>query len=95
VIDGKQPEPEARRNAYECCVVRWFDLHPVTSDGTACAACGKPDLPGDALTSFGIDPPGAAWLHSRCWEAWRDGRRAEAAAALAGAGITPSMEDAA
>ena len=30
-----------------------------------------------------------AWLHDRCWQAWRDRRRTEAIAVLAGMGITP------
>ena len=96
MIDGEQPEAEARRIAWECCIVRWLDLHPVVSGPDAgCVACGKPDLPGAGLLPFGVEPPGAAWLHSRCWEAWYSGRRAEAASALAAAGITLDLEDAA
>jgi hypothetical protein len=47
-----------------------------------CLACGGGDHPYDALLPHGFEPIGHAWLHTRCWPAWRAARRAEAVAAL-------------
>ncbi|SUS06240.1 hypothetical protein DF3PB_2580004 [uncultured Defluviicoccus sp.] len=85
-IDGEQAEPEARRIAWECCVVRWLDLHPIISAADRCAGCGKADRPGN-IVPFGTEPPGHSWLHPRCWADWHAGRRAEAVEALARFGI--------
>jgi len=85
-IDGEQEESEARRIAYESCIVRWLDLHSATSDPDRCAGCGKPDRTGQ-IVPFGAEPSGHAWLHPHCWANWHAGRRAEAVAALAAMGI--------
>jgi hypothetical protein len=37
----------------------------------------------NVLLPFGIDSSGHAWLHSACWNPWRDQREREAVAALA------------
>jgi hypothetical protein len=87
MIDGEQPEAEARRIAYECCVVRWLDLHSVTSAPDRCAWCGKVDKPGNILP-FGAAPAGHVWLHAGCWPHWSSQRREQAAVALAKLGIT-------
>ena len=86
MIDGEQPEPEARRVAWESCIVRWWDLHPVRSAPDHCAECGRTGLPGN-IVPFGAEPAGHAWLHPGCWSSWFAGRREQAAAALASMGI--------
>lgn len=88
MVDGEQPEPKARRIAWECCIIRWLDLHPVRSEPDHCAECGRTDLPGN-IVPFGAERAVAhARLHPGCWERWRARRRAEAVAALATCGIT-------
>lgn len=87
-LTAGQSEATARLNAYEICLVRWLNENPIVSDGARCVECGLPDLHGEALTPFGVEAAGHAWLHSRCWPAWHAGRRAEATAALANAGVT-------
>lgn len=79
MIDGQQPEAEARRIAWQCCVTRWRDLHPVTSKPLQCAHCGRPDEPGNIIP-FGTGPH--AWLHSGCWPAWDQAQREAAELAL-------------
>ena len=93
MIDGEQPEPEARQIAWECCIIRWLDLHPVRSAPDHCAQCGRTDLPGNILP-FGAEPIGHAWLHPGCWERWHARRLAEATAALSPLGIAPDREPA-
>ena len=39
------------------------------------------------LLPFDTEPTGYAWLHSRCWDARKKGRKAEALAALSTFGI--------
>jgi hypothetical protein len=85
MIDGGQPEPQAREMARESCIVRWLDLHPVTSAPGRCAHCGEPETRGAAIVPYGTGPH--AWLHPRCWPAWSDRRRREAERALAAVGI--------
>lgn len=86
MIDGEQIEADARRIAYECCVARWLDLHPVRSEPDRCVGCGRADQPGN-IVPFGAEPAGHAWLHVRCWTAWHAARKAEALAALTRIGI--------
>lgn len=90
-IDGDVPEAEARRIAFEDCVVRWLDQHSVRSAPDCCTECGKADSPGN-IVPFGAEPLGHVWLHTRCWEAWYARRHVEAAAALAAAGIPAPTE---
>lgn len=88
MIEGQQPEAEARRIAWACCVTRWRDLHPVASEPEHCAHCGRPDEPGN-IVPFGAGPH--AWLHSGCWPAWDRERQEKARRALAG--LLPSYKD--
>ena len=44
----------------------------------------------DPLLPYGIEPTGHAWLHSRCWPAWYEGRKAHTVAILSAMGITPA-----
>jgi hypothetical protein len=82
-FDGGLPRPEAEARAFKCCVVKWLNRNLVRSPPGHCLACGGRDCPHD-----GVEPTGRAWLHSRCWPAWYDGRKAEAVAALMAMGIT-------
>ena len=61
--------------------------NPVRSAPGRCLGCGAAEHPHDPLLPFGIESAGHAWLHSRCWRAWADGRKAEAISALAVIGI--------
>lgn len=80
-VDGGRSEAEARAMAWESCITRWMDLHPVTSPAGRCAYCGEAEARGAVVVPFGIEPH--AWLHPDCWPAWFTQRRAEAEAALA------------
>jgi hypothetical protein len=84
---GGLPRAKAEDRAFTCCVVEWSNHHFVGSPPGRCSACGEPDLGGDPLLPFGFGTTGPAWLHGRCWPAWRSNRQAEAAAALAVLGI--------
>ena len=86
-FDGGLPRPEAEARASACCVVEWLNRNFVRSPPGCCLVCGGGDHAHEPLLPFGIEPPGHAWLHSRCWPAWHAGRKAEAAAALAAMGI--------
>jgi hypothetical protein len=44
----------------------------------------------DPLLPYGIETTGHAWLHSRCWLPWYEGRKARAVAILSAMGITPA-----
>lgn len=92
MVDGEQAEGEARRIAFEGCVVRWLDLHPVISSPDQCAGCGKPDRPGKIVPSGSV-PLGHAWLHPGCWHQWSVARRAEAVTALVAMGVAGGEEN--
>ena len=91
-FDGGLPRPEAEARAFACCVVEWLNRNPVRSPPGRCLACGGGDHAHDPLLPFGVEPTGHAWLHSRCWPAWRAAGKAEAVAALAAMGIAPPAE---
>jgi putative DNA primase/helicase len=55
-----------------------FDGQDGRSAPQHCAVCGNPDLPGDPLGPFGIDP--YSWLHQRCWLEWRSQKSTGSAA---------------
>lgn len=79
MIDGEQPEAQARRIAWACCVTHWRALNPVASAPSHCAHCDRPDEPGN-IVPFGTGPH--VWLHGGCWEPWNLARQAEAERAL-------------
>ncbi len=81
-FDGGLARPKAEVRAFDCCIVEWLHRNFVRSPPERCLACGCGDHPHDALLPHGFESPGHAWLHSRCWPAWRAARRAEAVAAL-------------
>jgi hypothetical protein len=81
------PQAEAERAAFDIVLVEFLNATHPNTDPNRCAACGRPETPGGVLLPIGV---GArhAWLHDCCWAEWRDGRRAEAIALLAGMEIT-------
>ena len=87
-FDGRQPRPKAEAQAFACCVVEWLNRNPERSPAGYCLGCGGRDHAHDPLLPHGIEPTGHAWLHSRCWPAWYEARKARAVAALAAMGIT-------
>ena len=86
-FDGGLLRTEAEAHAFACCVVEWLNRNFVRSPPGRCPGCGGGEQAHDPLLPFGTEPAGHAWLHSRCWPAWHDGRKAEAVAALAAMGI--------
>ena len=86
-FDGGQSRAEAEVLAFECCLTEWLNGNPVASSPDRCLACGGGDLPNDPLLPFGTDTHGHAWLHSGCWEAWYESRKANAVTALKAMGI--------
>jgi hypothetical protein len=86
-FDGVLPRPQAEEGAFTCCVVEWLNRNPVRSMPGRCLGCGGGDHVHDPLLPYGIETTGHAWLHSRCWPAWHEGRKAEAAVALAAINI--------
>jgi hypothetical protein len=87
--DGCLPGGEAEARAFACCVVEWMNRNPIRSAPDRCCWCGGDELEHDLLLPHGVEPTGQAWLHSRCWPAWYDGRKAGAVAALKAMGVTP------
>jgi hypothetical protein len=87
-FDGGLPRDQAEYRAFACCVVEWLDRNPACSLPGRCLGCGASDHVLGALLPFGTEPTGHAWLHSRCWDAWRASRKAEAVAALSTLGIS-------
>lgn len=85
MIDGEQTEAEARRIAFEHCVIRWLSLHEIRSDPGHCAGCGEADKRGSIISYH--SGGGAVWLHPRCWRDWSKRRRQQAIAELRPSGI--------
>jgi hypothetical protein len=78
---------QAEGRALACCVVEWLNHNFICSPPGRCLACGGGDYDHEPLLPFGIEPPGHAWLHSRCWPAWHAGRTSKAISALSSMGI--------
>jgi hypothetical protein len=74
--------------AFACCVVEWLNRNPAHSPAGRCLGCGDREHAHDPLLPYGVEPTGHAWLHSHCWPAWYEARKAKATAALAAMGIT-------
>jgi hypothetical protein len=91
--DGALTRPEAEARAFECCVAKWLDRHPLRSPPGRCAHCGEANHGHDPLVPFGADANGAVWLHVRCWQAWYDAQRSRAGAELHALGVhRPGVE---
>ena len=86
-FDAGLPRAEAEAQAFACCVVEWLNRNPAHSLAGRCFDCGDLDHAHDPLLPYGVEPTGHAWLHSRCWPAWYEARKAKAASALAAMGI--------
>ena len=86
-FDGGLSRDQAKARAFSCCVPEWLNRNTVRSAPGHCLDCGAAEQLFDPLLPFGIESSGHAWLHSRCWRAWHDGRKAEAFSALAVIGI--------
>ena len=86
-FDGGLSRSLAETQAFEFCIIDWLNRNPVQSVQGACVGCGTSDRTYDPLVPFGTESGGHAWLHSRCWRAWSNTRRANAIAALTAMGI--------
>ncbi|HZR77001.1 hypothetical protein [Bradyrhizobium sp.] len=84
---GRLSREQAKARAFECCVVEWLNRNPVRSPPSRCLGCGQTEHSRDPLLPFGTEPTGHAWLHSRCWPAWHESRKAKAVAELATIGV--------
>ena len=78
---------EAETHAFNCCIAEWLVHNPVNSPPGCCLGCGNGAYGDDPLLPFGTQSAGHAWLHERCWIAWRAARMGEAIKALASMGI--------
>jgi hypothetical protein len=74
--------------AFQRVLTGWLNSHLQATSPIRCAHCGRPEdaLYAGVLLPFGVGPH--AWVHSRCWEAWRAARRRKAIETLAGCGVT-------
>ena len=81
--------------SHEARQVEWLNSNPAPSMSDCCAHCAAFEEAHDPLLPFGLASTGHAWLHSRCWPAWAESRKAEAASALAamGVGVSPAPKD--
>jgi hypothetical protein len=86
-FDGGLPRVEAEAQAFACSVVEWLNRNPERSSAGRCLGCGDREHAHDPLLPYGVEPTGHVWLHSRCWPAWHEARKAKAASALAAMGI--------
>jgi hypothetical protein len=77
-FDGGFPRQQAEARAFAACVVEWLNRNPVCSEPDRCCWCGGAERSADVLLPFGVAPTGHAWLHSGCWQPWREHRRAQA-----------------
>ena len=87
--DAGLPRVRADARAFACCVAEWLYRNPVRSPPGCCLGCSDSERANDPLLPFGTEASGHAWLHSACWPAWYDSRRAGAIAALAALGLRP------
>jgi hypothetical protein len=76
------PRPTAEAWAFDYCETEWLKQNPAPSSPGSCAWCGRPEAPSAVVLPFGTEPGTHAWLHSECWPAWYEARRADAIAAL-------------
>jgi hypothetical protein len=85
--EGGLPRDQAIARAFSCCVPEWLNRNPIHSPQERCLRCDASDQGHDPLLPFGGENTGHAWLHSRCWQAWHEDRKATAISALAAIGI--------
>jgi hypothetical protein len=87
-FDRGLPRAEAEAQAFACCVVEWLNLNPERSPAGRCLGCGDREYAHDPLLPYGVEPTGHVWLHSRCWPAWYEARKAKAVSTLTAMGIS-------
>ena len=87
-FDGGLPRAEAEAQAFACCVVEWLNRNPAHSPAGRCLGCGDREPAHDPLLPYGVEPTGHVWLHSRCWPAWYEARKAKAVSVLTAMGIS-------
>lgn len=87
-FDGGLPRDQAETRAFACCLAEWLNRNPMRSPPGRCLRCGGGEHAHDKLLPFGTEPTGHAWLHSRCWDAWHAGQKAEAVAILSTFGVS-------
>jgi hypothetical protein len=75
---GKSSPDEVKHRTFESRVVEWLNQHPTPSSPGRCAWCGMSESPGAVVLPFGTEPGTHTWLHSECWPAWHEARRASA-----------------
>jgi hypothetical protein len=80
------PRLEAERVAYKIVLVEFLNRTFPDTPSDRCAYCGRPETQSNILLPIGVGVR-HSWLHSDCWEPWRDTRRAKASDELAAAGI--------
>jgi hypothetical protein len=81
--DGGLSGIDAKVQAFEHCIVEWLNANPISSPAGRCAWCRKAERSSATIVPFGAGEH-HAWLHTECWPAWHQSRRAEAALALRG-----------
>src|SRR5215831_13643480 len=86
-FDGGLPRAEAEAQAFDCCVGEWLNRNPERSPAGRCLGCGDREHAHDPLLPYGVEPNGHVWLHSRCWPAWYEARKAQATEALIRMGV--------
>jgi hypothetical protein len=87
-FDGGLPRADAEVQAFACCVVEWLNRNPERSPAGRCVDCGGLDHAHDPLLPYGVEPTGHVWLHSHCWPAWYEARKAKAVSTLTAMGIS-------
>jgi hypothetical protein len=90
-FDGGLPRAKAEAQAFACCVFEWLNRNPAHSPSGCCLGCGDREHAHDPLLRYGVEPAGHVMLHSRCWPAWYDARKADAVSALTAMGIMASV----
>jgi len=86
-FDGGLSHLQAEARAFACCVAEWLTRQRASTRPGRCAWCGEDERPGATVLPFGVEASGHTWLHAGCWPAWHTAQRAEAVAALTGAGL--------
>jgi hypothetical protein len=87
--DENSPRHQAKHRNVNYSVVEWLNQHPAPSAPGHCAWCGKFESQNAVVLPFGTELRMHAWLHSECWPAWHEARRAAAVAALHATDTTP------
>jgi hypothetical protein len=87
-FEGGLPRTRAEVRAFECCVIKWIDRNPAPSLAGRCAWCGRAEADHAIVLPYGTDLGSHTWLHSECWGAWQEARRAQARETLNQMGVS-------